>query len=64
MNFSPIIPNLTKPTLPSRAPNPAGGNRRVWEYAGFIYVFQSWVRLIEVWLGLDSLVPLRGNSLT
>ena len=30
---------------------PAESNRRVWMYAGFIYVFQSWFRLIEVWLG-------------
>ena len=28
---------------------PAEGNRRVWMYAGFFYVFQSSVRLIQVW---------------
>ena len=28
-----------------------GGNQKVWIYAGFFYVFQSSVRLSEVWLG-------------
>ena len=28
---------------------PAEGKRRVWMYAGIVYVFQSWVRFIQVW---------------
>ena len=47
-----IKPQLNKPnqTFPSSlAPNPAGGNRGLWMYAGFFYVFQSSVRLIQVW---------------
>ena len=47
----PFLANLIKPVLRSRAPNPAGGNHRVWMYAGFFYVFQSSGRFIEVWLG-------------
>ena len=45
---------LNKPNqtfLSSLVPNPAGGNRGVWMYTGFVYVFQSSVRLIEVGLG-------------
>ena len=47
----PFLANLIKPVLRSRAPNPAGGNHRVWMYAGFFYVFQGSDRFIEVWLG-------------
>ena len=48
---------LNKPNqtfLSSLVPNPAGGNRGVWMYTGFVYVFQSSVKFIEVGLGQVS----------
>ena len=41
-----LLPNLTKPNLRSRAPNPAGASTHTsLKYAGLCYVFQNLVKL-------------------
>ena len=64
LSNSPILPNLTKPNLCSRAPNPAGASTHLsYKCAGFFYVFQCSVRLSEVWLGQVSLARFAGTRL-